>query len=62
MKNGSKIIITIVAIVLFMAVFGAIVGVRGDAGSSTPGILGLVVGFGFIGAMRAVWKKDKDDV
>jgi hypothetical protein len=41
--------------------FAVIVGVRGDAGYKTPGPLGLIVGFGMIGAIRAVWKKDENE-
>ena len=57
MSRASKIIVTIVIIVLF----AVIVGVRGDAGYKTPGPLGLIVGFGMIGAIRAVWKKDQNE-
>ena len=44
-----------------IALFAVIVGVRGDAGYLTPGPLGLIVGLGMIGAIRAVWKKDKTE-
>jgi hypothetical protein len=60
MSKASKIIVTIVIIVLFIVLFAVIVGVRGDAGYSTPGPLGLIVGFGMIGAIKAVWKKEKN--
>lgn len=50
---------------LFIAIFGAIVGVRSDNGSTGPGIFGLIVFAGLIGALRAIWKSkpnnDKDD-
>lgn len=48
---------------VFIALFGAIVGIRGDSGHSTPGIFGLIVFAGMIGAVRAVWKKggNEDD-
>lgn len=61
MSKTSKIIVTIVIIVVFIALFGAIVGIRGDSGHSTPGIFGLIVFAGMIGAVRAVWKKDGDE-
>lgn len=61
MGKTSKIIVTIVIIVVFIAIFGAIVGARGDSGHSTPGIFGLIVFAGMIGAVRAVWKKDQDE-
>ena len=61
MSKASKIIVTIVIVVVFIALFTIIVGVRGDAGHSTPGPIGLIVFFGMIGAIRAVWKKDIDE-
>lgn len=61
MKKTSKIIVTIVAIVLFIIIFAVIVGVRGEAGHSTPGMLGLIVFAGLIGALKAIWKKTDDD-
>ena len=55
--KGSKIMVTVIVVVVFIAVFGAIVGIRGDAGKSGPGILGLIVFAAMTGALRAVWKK-----
>ena len=61
MSKVSKIIVTILIIVIFIAVFGAIVGIRGDSGHSTPGIFGLIVFAGMIGAISAVWKKSGNE-
>ena len=61
MEKSTKIIVTIVIIVAFIAIFGAIAGIRCDNGNSTPGIFGLIVFAGMIAAIRAVWKKDKDE-
>ena len=61
MSKASKIIVTIVIIVLFIVLFAVIVGVRGDAGASTPGPFGLIVFAGMIGAIRAIWKKEKNE-
>lgn len=61
MSKLSKIIVTIVIIIAFIAIFGIIVGVRGDNGNRTPGIFGLIVFAGMIGAIRAIWKKDDND-
>ena len=61
MNKTSKIIVTIVVIVVFIFLFGIIVGIRGDNGNSTPGIFGLIVFAGMIGAIRAIWKKDNND-
>ena len=60
MNKASKIIVTIVIIVVFIFLYAIIIGVRGEAGHRTPGILGFAVFAGMIGAVRAVWKNDKD--
>ena len=46
--------------ILFFIIFGAIAGSMSDAGR-TPGILGLIVFGALIGALRAIWKKPKND-
>ncbi len=65
MSNTSKVLVTVLVVFLFIAIFGAIVGVRSDNGSTGPGIFGLIVFAGLIGALRAIWKSkpnnDKDD-
>lgn len=61
MSKVSKTIVTIVIVVVFIALFAVIVGVCGDAGYSTPGPLSLILFFGMIGAIRAVWKSDKNE-
>ena len=57
MQKLSKIIISIVAIIVFIAIFSIIVGVTSDNGR-TPGILGLATLAGLIAALRAIWKKE----
>lgn len=61
MTKTAKIIITIVAIVLFFLLFSTIVSARQSAGAKTPGLLGLILFAGLIGALRAVWKKPKNN-
>lgn len=61
MNQLSKIIITIAAVVVFFLLFAVVVGTRESSGHSTPGIFGLILFAGLIGALRAVWKKDKND-
>lgn len=61
MNKASKIIVTIIVIFIFFLIFGIIVGSRGDAGHSTPGIFGIIVFAGLYGAIRAIWKKKKDN-
>lgn len=60
MSELSKILATIGVVVLFVIIFGAIVGSMSDAGQ-TPGILGLIVFGALIGALRAIWKKPKNN-
>lgn len=60
MGKTTKIFVTIVCVFLFIIVFGVIAGIRSDAGQ-TPGILGLIVFGALIGALRAIWKKNKND-
>ncbi len=61
MNKVSKILVTIGIVFIFFILFGAIVGIRGEAGHRTPGILGLAVFAGMVGALKAVWKKPKKD-
>lgn len=57
MNKSSKIILTVVAIVLFIILFAIIIGVRTDAGHSTPGILSIFLFFAVVEAVKAIWKK-----
>lgn len=61
MSELSKILATIGVVVLFVIIFGAIVISRSDAGQKAPGILGLIVFGALIGALRAIWKKPKNN-
>ncbi|MBR3287258.1 MAG: hypothetical protein IKI72_05515 [Bacteroidales bacterium] len=61
MKKSSKVVVTIVAIVVFILLFSVIAGVSSDAGQSTPGILGLILFAALFGAIRAIWKKSDDN-
>ena len=60
MSQLSKILVTIGVVVLIVIIFGAIAGSMSDAGR-TPGILGLIVFGALIGALRAIWKKPKNE-
>lgn len=57
-NKASKVLVTVIAVVIFFVLFAVVVGLRGEAGYQTPGMLGLILGFGLIGALKAVWKKD----
>ena len=61
MDKLGKIIITVVAVVIFIVIFTVIVGVRSDNGAATPGIIGLAAFAGLIAAIKAIWKKDKGE-
>lgn len=61
MKKSSKIIVTIVFIVVFIFLSAIVTGMRSDAGHSTPGIVGLILLAALIGGLTAIWKKDKND-
>ena len=61
MSKLSKVIVTILVIIVFIVLFAIINGVRQSSGYHTPGILGLIVFAGMIGAIRAIWKKGNDD-
>ena len=56
MSKIAKILVTVLVIFIFFILFTVIVGVRSDAGFTTPGILGLILFFGLIGAVRAIWR------
>ena len=61
MNKESKILVTLGIVFIFFVLFAAIVGIRGEAGHKTPGILGLVVFAGMVGALKAIWKKNKSE-
>jgi hypothetical protein len=61
MNKVSKILVTLGVVFIFFILFAAIVGIRGEAGHKTPGILGLVVFAGMVGALKAIWKKPQKD-
>ena len=60
MSQLSRILVTVGVVFLFFIIFGAIAGSMSDAGR-TPGIFGLIVFGALIGALRAIWKKPKND-
>lgn len=61
MQKSTKVIVTIVAIVLFFILSAVVTGVRSDAGHSTPGFLGIILVAALIGALRAIWKKSDNN-
>lgn len=61
MSKVSKVLVTLGVVFVFFILFAAIVGIRGEAGHKTPGILGLIVFAGMVGALKAIWKKSKNE-
>lgn len=59
MGKVSKIIVTIVCVIVFIALSGVVSGIRSDAGFATPGIFGIILMLALIGALRAVWKNEE---
>jgi len=58
MSNLAKILVTIGVVLLFLIVYGALVGAMSDAGH-TPGVLGVIIMAAFIGALWGIWKGGK---
>lgn len=61
MQKSTKVIVTIVAVVLFFILSAVVTGVRSDAGYSTPGFLAIILFVALVGALRAIWKKKNDN-
>lgn len=60
MKKTSKIIITAISIIVFFLV-SILLGALAQAnGRSSTGLLGIVLLLGLVGALKAIWKKDKN--
>ncbi len=58
MKSSfSKILVSVGFFVLATFIVAIISGARGGG---RPGILGIIVVFGLIAGLRAIWKKDKN--
>ncbi len=56
MSKTSKILATVGVIFLFLILSGALQAGSGHGGKN-PGILGLILLFGVIAGIRAIWKQ-----
>lgn len=56
MRTTSKIIVTIGIVIAFLIIFGVLTALRNENGNSTPGIIGLILGYGAFAGIKAVWK------
>ena len=61
MTKLAKVIVTIIAVVLFIILSAVNQIMREESGFSTPGFVGLILLVALIGALRAIWKKKKDN-
>lgn len=59
MSKLSKVLVTIVLIVLYFIIYTIIYVVRQAMGYHTPGFISVIILIALIFAIRAVWKKDK---
>lgn len=59
MSKLSKIAVTVIAVLLFVVLFALLQGARESAGAATPGVIGIILLAGLIGALKAVWKKSR---
>lgn len=60
MKKTSKILVTVVAVLMYIVFGTLILGSMKDAGMST-GFVGLILLVALIGALKAVWRKPKSE-
>lgn len=56
MSKIAKVFVTIVIIMAFFLLFGAVVGSSENGGA---GLIGLILFAGLIGGIRAIWKTPK---
>lgn len=61
MNKFAKIIVTIVVVLVFFLLFGAVVGSRSATGQHTPGPLGLILFAALVFSIRAIWRSGKNN-
>lgn len=61
MSKLAKILVTVGVVFLFLIINTVIVGVRSEAGYKTPGFFAVILFVGMIGALKAIWKKPKNE-
>ena len=60
MGSLSKVIVTIIMIIGFFLIFGAIIIQKEQTGNSGYIAIAAIVFFGLVAGIKAVWKKKKD--
>jgi len=58
MNKVAKILVSIGAIFIFLIMIG---GLSRGTSSGSPGVLGIVLTFGLIAGLGAIWKGDNND-
>lgn len=61
MSKFAKVVVSACVIFGFVVLSGIVIGLRTDAGHTTPGPLGLILAVALIGAIRAIWKSKGDE-
>ena len=61
MKKSAKILVTAGIIIVWIILTEAIILVRQSNGHVTQGFIATILFIAMIAAVRAVWKKDKND-
>ncbi len=61
MDKTGKILVTVIIITVFFILFAIVVGLQESSGSSTPGIMGLILFGALYGGIRGIWKRNKSD-
>lgn len=57
LSKSTKVILTIVVVVLFIVLSAIIIGIRSDAGNTTSGVLAIILFALLIFALRFIWEK-----
>ena len=61
MGKLAKILVTIGIVFVFFLLFGLLNAGRQEAGYRTPGFIGVILLAAAYGAIRAIWKNEKND-
>ena len=61
MNKLAKVLVTIGIVLVFFLLFALLNAVRQESGHRTPGFIGIILLAAAYGAIRAIWKKGKND-
>ena len=61
MNKLAKVLVTIGIVLVFFFLFALLNAVRQESGHRTPGFIGVILFAAAYGAIRAIWKKGKND-